>query len=160
MTTKHRAYALTEMLIIIAALVVVMALSAKPLRMMMTEIPRSGRIYQTQNTTAKVMKQLKDDIEKSRRIVDLQDNLLTLEHQDGRIRYTFSDGQISRQVSGNDSESTWTLPHVKMNTLLWENDDGPYAVEITTWNQQTGTGRQQIRLKQSFVYFQKGFNQR
>ena len=160
MTTKHRAYALTEMLVIIAALVLLMALSVKPFRLMITEIPRSGKIYQTQNTTTKVMKQLKEDTEKSRRIVDLQDNLLTLEHQDGRIRYTFSDGQISRQVSGNDSESTWTLPHVKMNTLLWENDDGPYAVEITTWNQQTGTGRQQIRLKQSFVYFQKGFNQR
>ena len=160
MTTKHHAYALTEMLVIIAALVVLMALSAKPLRMMITEIPRSGRIYQTQNTTNKVMKQLKDDIEKSRRIVDLQDNLLTLEHQDGRIRYTFSDGQISRQTSDNNSGSTWTLPHVKVNTQLWKNNDTPYAVEITTWNQQTGTGRQQIRLKQSFVYFQKGVSPR
>ena len=159
MTTKHRAYALTEMLIIIAALVVLMALSARPLRMMMTEIPRSGRIYQTQNTTTKAMKQLKDDIEKSRRIVDLQDGLLTLQHQDGRITYTFSDGQISRLESGNDSESTWTLPHVKVNTQLWKNEGTPYAVEITTWNQQTDSGRQQIRLKQSFVYFQKGLNQ-
>ena len=160
MTTKHHGYALTEMLVIIAALVVLMALSARPLRMMMTEIPRSGKIYQTQNTTTKVMKQLKDDIEKSRRIVDLQDNLLTLEHQDGRIRYTFSDGQISRRAFGNDSESTWILPHVKVNTQLWKNNDTPYAVEITTWNQQTGTGRRQIRLKQSFVYFQKGLSPR
>jgi Sec-independent protein translocase protein TatA len=160
MTTKHHAYALTEMLIIIAVLVVVMALSAKPLRMMMTEIPRSGKIYQTQNTTTTVMKQLKEDIEKSRRIVDLQDGLLTLERLDGRITYTISDGQISRQVFGNDSESTWTLPHVKVNTQLWKNNDTPYAVEITTWNQQTGTGKPQIRLKQSFVYFQKGSSPR
>ncbi|RKY04925.1 MAG: hypothetical protein DRP56_09495 [Planctomycetota bacterium] len=155
MTTKHRAYALTEMLIIIAALVVVMALSAKPLRMMMTEIPRSGRIYQTQTTTTKVMKQLKDDIEKSRRIVDLQNGLLTLDHQNGRITYTISDGHISRRASGDDLETVWTLPNVKINTQLWENNDTPYAVEITTQNQQTGTGRQQVRLKQSFVYFQK-----
>ncbi len=160
MTTKHRAYALTEMLIIIAALVLLMALSVKPFRMMMTEIPRSAKIYQTQNTTTKVMKQLKDDIEKSRRIVDLQDNLLTLEHQDGRIRYTFSNGQISRQTADNNPESTWILPHVKVDTQLWKNNDTPYAVQITTWNQQTVLGRQQIRLKQSFVYFQKGLNQR
>ena len=106
MTTKHRAYALTEMLIIIAALVLLMALSAKPFRMMMTEIPRSGKIFQTQNTMTKVMKQFKDDIEKSRRIVNLDEGLLTLEHQDNRITYTFSDGQISRQASGNGSEST------------------------------------------------------
>ena len=155
MITKHRAYALTEMLIIIATLVVVMALSVRPFRMMTTEIPRSGKIYQTQNTTTKVMKQLKDDIEKSRRIVDLDGELLTLEHQNSRITYTFSDGQISRQASGNNSESTWTLPHVKVNTQLWKNNDTPYAVEITTWNQQIVTGKQQIRLKQSFVYFQK-----
>ena len=50
MTTKHRAYALTEMLIIIAALVLLMALSVKPFRLMITEIPRSSKIYQTQNT--------------------------------------------------------------------------------------------------------------
>ena len=160
MTTKHRAYALTEMLIIIAALVVLMALSAKPFRTMIVEIPRSGKIYQTQNTTTKAMKQLKDDIEKSRRIVDLKDGLLTLEHQDSRTTYTFSDGQISRQVSGNNLESTWILPHIKISTQLWKNNGTPCAVEITTWNQQADLGKQQIRLKQSFVYFQKGLNQR
>ena len=160
MTTKHYGYALTEILVIIAALVVLMTLIARPFRIMMSEIPRSAKIYQTQTTTTKVMKQLKDDIEKSRRIVDLQDNLLTLEHQDGRIRYTFSDGQISRQTSDNNPESTWILPHVKVDTQLWKNNDTPYAIQITTWNQQTVLGRQQIRLKQSFMYFQKGLNQR
>jgi len=160
MSTKYRAYALTEMLIIIATLVVVIALSIRPFRMIIAEIPRSNKTYQVWNTTTKAMKQLKADVEKSRRIVDMQAHLLTLEHQNGQIKYTFSEGQISRQISGSDSESIWTLPHVKVNTQLWENNDTPYAVEITTWNQQTVTGRQQIRLKQSFVYFQKGLSQR
>ena len=158
--TKHRAYALTEMLVIIAVLIVVMALSAKPFRTMIVEIPRSGKIYQTQNTTVKVMKQLKEDIEKSRRIVDLQNNLLTLDYQDHRITYLFSDGQISRQTSSNDSEAAWTLPDIKINTQLWKTNGTPYAVEITTQNQRTGTGKPKIHLKQSFVYFQKGLRQR
>ena len=159
MTTKLRGYALIEMLIIMSVLVVFMALSVKSVRTLVSGIPRSNRVYQVWNTTNKAMKQLKDDVEKSHNIVDLRDDLLTLQNQNGRITYKFSDGTISRHTSLDDSEAAWKLPYVKAKTQLWTNDGSPYAVQITTWSQQIISGEQQALLKQSFVYFQKGLGQ-
>ena len=79
MKTKHRAYALTEMLVIIAAIVVLMALSARPLRTLISEIPRSARACQSFNTTSSFLKQLKKDVEISTRIVKLDNGILELE---------------------------------------------------------------------------------
>ncbi len=62
MNTKHRAYALTEMLVIIVVLTVLMGLSIRPMRTLISEIPRSARVCQTLNTTTKVLEQLKNDI--------------------------------------------------------------------------------------------------
>ena len=159
MTTKDRGYTLIEMLIIIAVLAIVITLSVKPFRTIISDIPRSSRIFQAWNTTTEVMKQLKADVEQSSRIIDLSDGLLTLEHGDSKIVYTFLDGKISRKASTDNSESLWKIPHVKINTQLWISDNIPYAIEITTWNQQNITGREQKRLRQSFVYYQKESSQ-
>ncbi|MCK5000005.1 MAG: hypothetical protein KAS23_10730 [Anaerohalosphaera sp.] len=159
MTIKNQGYALIEMLIISAVLVVFIGLSVRPLRMIISEIPRSGRIYQTWNTTTEAIKQLKNDVEQCSRIIGFDNGQLTLEHVDNQVTYMFSDGKISRKASPDESESVWSIPHVKVNTQLWKNDSGHYAVEITTWNEQTVTDRKQKRLRQSFVYFQKESSQ-
>ena len=155
MAIKKRGYTLIEMLIISAVLVVFIALSVRPVRIIAAEIPQSSKTFQHWITTTKAMKQLKADVEQSGRIIDLNDGILTLEHKDSQIVYTFSDEKISREVLPDKSKSSWGVPHVKINMQLWENDNGPYAVEITTWNQKIVSGRQQRRLRQSFVYFQK-----
>lgn len=158
MNTKHRAYALTEMLVIIVILIVLVSLSVRPLRTMVSEIPRSARICQTLNGTTKALDQLRNDVERASRIASLTDGVLTLEHPDGPIRYSLADGQITRRpgLQRSGAEYTWHLPDVRIETNLWNRNNQPYAVELTTWNQQTALGRVQASFKQTTVFFQKG----
>lgn len=157
MNTKYHAYALTEMLIIIAMIVVVMALSVRPLRNMLSEIPRSARACQTLNTTTQALKQIKQDVEQSSQIIDLTDNTLILEQPDGTVTYTFTAGQITRRpgLQPQDDHFTWQLPNVLIETNLWQQNGTPYAVELATYNQQIVLGRKQTCFKQSTVFFQK-----
>ena len=158
MNSKHRAYALTEMLVIIVMVTVLMTLTVRPFRTMISEIPRSARLCQTLNGTTKALGQLRNDIEQSNRIAVLESGVLTLEHTDGTVRYTLADGQITRRPVMNDSgtETTWKLPHLKTEAKLWSDNEQPYAVELTTWNQQKDLGRDNARFKQTVVFFQKG----
>jgi type II secretory pathway component PulJ len=158
MKIKRHAYALTEILVIIVILVVLISLTVRPLRMMISEIPRSARVCQTLNTTTKALDQLRDDVERAGRIAGLESGMLTLEQPDGMVRYTLADGQITRRPAMNDAstEYTWQLPHLKTEAKLWSDSEQPYAVELTTWNQQNALGRDDVRFKQTAVFFQKG----
>ncbi|MHC5138407.1 MAG: hypothetical protein ACYSOF_00715 [Planctomycetota bacterium] len=158
MNTKYRAYALTEMLVIIVMVAVLMSLTVRPLRTLVSEIPRSARVCQTLNGTTKALDQLRNDVEQTIRITGLKNGVLTLEHPDGPVRYSFADGQITRRPALNDSgtEYTWPLPHVCIEMNIWHQYDQPYAVELTTWNQQKVLGRDESRFKQTVVFFRKG----
>ena len=158
MNTKHRAYALTEMLVIIVMVAVLMTLTVRPFRTMISEIPRSAVACQTLNSTTKALDQLKNDIERANRIAGLKDGVLTLEQDDGPVSYTLTDGQITRRPAMNDSsmEYSWQLPHLITETRLWDRNGQPYAVELTTWNQQKGLESEKKSFKQSMVFFQKG----
>jgi type II secretory pathway component PulJ len=157
MNTKHRAYALTEMLVIIVMVAVLMGLSVRPFRTMISEIPRSARVCQTLNGAAKALDQLKNDIERASRITGLKDGILTLEHSGGPVSYTFAEGQITRRPAMNDSdtECIWQIPYLKTEARLWNRNDQPYAIELTTWIQQKGFGNDPVRFKQSTVFFKK-----
>lgn len=158
MNTKYRAYALTEMLVIIVMVAVLMSLTVRPLRTLVSEIPRSARVCQTLNGTTKALDQLRNDVEQTIRITGLKNGVLTLEHPDGPVRYSFADGQITRRPALNDSgtEYTWQLPHLKTEVKLWDQNDQAYAVELTTWSQQKVLDRDEARFKQTVVFFRKG----
>ena len=158
MNIKYRAYALIEVLVIIVMVVVIMSLSVRPLRTMLSEIPRSVRICQSLNVTTAALGQIQDDIEKSTEITGLNNGTLALKHDTESITYRIADGQITRHpgLHRSDGEYTWKLPHVKIEIHLWNQDEQPYAVELTTWNQQNALGRDDVRFKQTAVFFKKG----
>ena len=158
MNTKYRAYALTEMLVIMVMVVVLITLTVRPLRTMVSEIPRSARACRTLNSTTKALDQLRNDVEQASRITGLKNGVLTLEHPDGPVRYSFTDERITRRPAINDSctEYTWQLPHLKTEAKLWNQNDQAYAVELTTWSQQKVLDRDDVRFKQTSVFFRKG----
>lgn len=157
MNSKRRAYALTEMLVIIASLAVLIALSVKPLRAIISEIPHSARACQSFNITQKALTQLKKDIEQSTQIVSLQNDILTLEHDKATVIYILTDGKIMRRpgVNPQDDEYTWQLPNVRVTADLWSQNNIPYALELMTWNNHSESGKKQKQFKQSLVFFQK-----
>lgn len=158
MNTKRRAYALTEILVIIVIVVVLTTLSVRPMRTLVSEIPRSARVCQSLNATTAALEQIQDDIEKSTEITGLNYGTLVLKHDTESVTYIIADGQITRSPGLNlsDTEYMWKLPHVKIETNLWNQDNEAYAVELATWNQQTVLGREQKRFKQTSVFFRKG----
>jgi type II secretory pathway component PulJ len=158
MNPKHHGYALTEMLVIIVVLMVLMSLSVRPMRTLISEIPHSARVCQTLNTTTKALEQLKNDIEQANHIRGFKEGVLALEQNDGPVSYTLADGQITRRpgLQPSDAEYTWHLPDVKIETHLWNQGIQPCGVELTTWNQQKNLGRDDVRFKQTVVFFKKG----
>lgn len=158
MNSKHRAYALTEMLVIIVIVAVLMALSVRPFRIMISEIPRSAGACRTLNNTTKALYQLKNDVELAHQITRLKGGILRLEQNNGPVVYTFTNGQITRRpgMNGSGTEYIWQLPNLKTESKLWSFNDRAYAVELTTWNQQTVLGREDARFKQTTVFFKKG----
>lgn len=161
MNTKHRAYALTEMLVIIVVLILLISLSVKPLRTLISEIPRSARVCQSLNSTTAVLGQIQSDIETSTEITGLKNGTLVLKHSTQSVSYTIADGRIIRcpGLNPSDAEYTWQLPNVEIKTNLWNRNNQPYAVELTTWNQQNILGRDDVRFKQTSVFFKKGQQQ-
>ena len=158
---KHRrgAYTLMEMLAVIAALVVLMALSVKPIRTLVSDIPRANRDFQTWTQTQDMLKQLRKDVEQSEYIkiteMDprISDKLIHLQLSDGLVSYTLNNGKVLRQT--DSSQNSWQLPHVKINWQVWENDDRPYALEITTWCERKVLDNMRKKFEQSSVYFQQ-----
>lgn len=158
MTSRRRAYTLTEVLVIITILVVMASLSARPLRILLSEIPRSARTYQIQKTTADALKQIKQDIERSTRIFHLKNGVLTLEHNAKPVAYTLMDGRIIRRpaLNNDDEADEWNLSNVKIQPRLWRRDNEFHAVELTVWTRQKVLGgKDEDCFRQTMVFFQK-----
>ncbi|MBL7214184.1 MAG: hypothetical protein ISS71_00750 [Phycisphaerae bacterium] len=158
---KHirSAYTLMEILAVIAALVVLMTLATKPMKMLIADIPRANRDFQTWIQTQDMLRQLKNDVEQSTqiKIIDIDprisSKLLYLQQSEKLVSYSLSDSQVLRQI--DTSENSWDLPHVKINWQVWENDNMPYAVEITTWTERIVLNKTRKKFEQSSVYFSK-----
>lgn len=163
MKIKRPAFTIIEILGVTAALVVLMALTVKPMRTMMADVPRSCRDFQTWTQTINMLDQLKTDVERSKRMLvfemdpRISHNLLYLECDDGLVSYALADGKVTRQsgVPGDSPQDAWDLSHVNMNWQFWKQNGWPYALEITTWSQRTILDRNQQKFKQTHVYFQK-----
>ncbi len=163
MNHKQRAYTLLEMLAIIMAIVVLMALSVRPMRAVICDIPRSMNDFQAWEQIGNILDQLQTDVKRSARMrvfpMDsrISGNLLYLEQTDGLVSYTLTNNQVVRQSDrpGDREQDIWELPHVQIQWSLWENNDISYALEITTWSQREILGQTQEKFKQSYVFFQQ-----
>ena len=161
--SKQTAFALLEMLAVIAALVVLMALTVKPMRTLLADMPRSHRDFQVWTQTLDMLEQLQSDVEQSSRMLvfemdpRISHDLLYLESADGLISYSLVDGKVTRQstIPGHESSNVWELPHVKLNWQFWQKSNVPYALEITTWSHRSILNRPEQKFKQTHVYFQK-----
>lgn len=158
MKIKYQAYALTEILVIMVVLTAMISLSIKPLRSIISEIPDSARVCRIQTKTDTILMQLKNDVEKSSRIVDFKANTLTLDQSGVSINYVLNDGQITRKpgLENQDTEDIWNLTDIRIEGSLWTQKGVPYALELTTWSRQESRGKEREAFRQSMVFFVKG----
>jgi type II secretory pathway component PulJ len=162
MKSRRRGYALIEILGMIAAMVLLMALSAEPARVALAEIPQMDRHYQAWIRMTDMLETLRRDVETASAIrlsepADPNSYSLSLETPAGTVDYRLGSGLVIRQQAGPSTDATeWTLPagRVKLNT--WSGEAGTYAVEVATWVEQQAGGRTRKHYEQTHVFFRRG----
>lgn len=159
MKRKRPAYTLLEMLAIIAAIVILMALSARHIRILAADVPRSNRDYQVWIQTQDMLRQLKQDVEQAVGMTVVEGDVtnggkhLHLQQTQELVVYLLTDGRVVREAGSSLNE--WDLPYVNIRWEAWDRGEAPYAVEITTWTERTVLNKTRRKYDQSFVYFQK-----
>lgn len=158
MKRVRSAYTLLEMLAIIAAIVVLMALSARHIRILAADLPRSNRDYQVWIQTQDMLRLLKQDVEQAVGMTVVEGDVtdgkeLHLQQPQALVVYLLTDGRVVRKAGSSLNE--WELPYVNIRWSAWSRGETPYAVEITTWTERTVLNKTRRKYDQSFVYFQK-----
>lgn len=162
MRTCRRAYALIEMLGIITAFALIMALSAAPMRTLLSEIPKADKNYQVWIQTMQMLGELRHDVEHAAEIKlsemdsDAGGHLLLLKTPSGLVQYTIMDEHVIRELSTEDEVeqvlTEWKLPRNKISMELWSERERPLAVEVTTWTQDRAA-KPKRNFLQTYVFF-------
>jgi hypothetical protein len=148
-------YTLLEMLGTIALLTLVFMLSNEPVRIMILDVPRQHREFQTAASLDHLLNRLKTDIEAAKELKTINEpNMLIIISDTKTIAYHFDNKQINRMV-GDDPNSTglWTLPD---SHLAWEVQN-QNALQITGWLERTVMGQAQKKFQNSHLFYVKGF---
>jgi hypothetical protein len=163
MKTRRSAYALNEILIMTAFVVIIMAYSAKMGWTLIRQVPMMTRSFNTMTSTQSMLDALREDVETARDLrlgADQTDPnapvlTLTLEGPAGRVLYTFADGRMQRSLPDPNApgNSCWTLPNVKIRCQLRQEDAKTSALRIRTWQQRTFMGKEQVNFEQADLFF-------
>ncbi len=169
----RKAYALIEMITVIAILAVIMLACAKPLKTLVSGIPQAGRDFQTNSAMLGMLRELQDDIEHSNGPLEyatdekIGHNMLLIETGSGIICYELGDGEVTKTTPAADEQlpqnsQTWSLPHTKISWKIRNHNGKSCAVELTTSIEQMVSGLQKKKLRNSYIYFagsvSKGIN--
>jgi hypothetical protein len=148
---------LIEMLAILGLLVIFFVLMTKPMQILLADIPRGNRNFQTAASLNYLVNSLKTDIEAAKELkTDNDPNILMVVANTGTTRYRFTKEQVFRIADDNpEPTDVWTLPHTY---FVW-NVKNPATVEITGWIEEKASGRCEKKFYNSHVFYTKGFEQ-
>jgi hypothetical protein len=151
----RKGYMLNEMIVLLGLLVVFLAVMAEPMRILLAEIPRGNRDFQTAASLNHLLNSLKTDIEAAKELKTTDDpNTLIIIGNNGTTSYRFTEEQICRIADDNpDPASVWTLPHTR---LIWDVKHQD-AVEITGWIEKTMPGPSEKKFYNSHIFYAKEF---
>jgi hypothetical protein len=146
---------LNEMIVILGVLVIFFALMAKPMRILLADIPCGNRDFQTAASLNHLLNSLKTDIEAAKELKTGDDpNTLTVIANKGTTLYRFTKEQVCRITDDSpDFTDIWTLPHTH---LIW-NVKHQDAVEITGWIERTVAGHREKKFYNSHIFYTKEF---
>ena len=100
----RKAYAIIEMLVMMSFLLVIMLVFTKPLKTLVSDIPRINRDFQTNSKMLVMLKQLQSDVESSKSLLEystdkrIGHNLLLMETDNGTICYELGNREVTKTV--------------------------------------------------------------
>jgi hypothetical protein len=146
---------LIEMIVILSMLVVFLAVMTEPMRILLAEIPRGNRNFQTAELLNHLLNSLKTDVEAAKELKTGDDpNSLIITGNKGTTLYRFTEEQVCRITDDNpDPAGVWTLPHTHLVWIV----KNPNAVEMTGWIEAAVSGRHEKKFYNSHIFYTKGF---
>lgn len=159
----RKGYLLVEMIVIIAILVMLALTLDRLTRTIIYEIPRDNRLVQEGVVLRDAVKHIRADVASaktvSRRAGDSAEaNTLIIQLPDGIVRYEFEKGRILRQRVTDIQASaagrmSWSVPHGKIETQVWNKDQKGYAVEVSTCIEDKNFGHIRRMMANSYLFF-------
>jgi type II secretory pathway component PulJ len=162
MNRRNAGFLLNEMLLNLVLISLVLLVSVEPLRTVIYDLHQTHQDYQTRCTAGDMLKTLRRDIQRSRRMAiyesdtRLGGNLLYLEQENCIFVYQLTDGIVCRtSVSaqpGPDQE--WRMPRLRIDWKPWADGDGRFlALEITTRIERDEPGKRKQFMRKAEVLF-------
>ena len=158
---KRKGFAIIEMVVTMAVMMVLLFLMVKPTRALFVDMNHMQKDFNANSTVYDMLTKLEKDIERadSLRQDPVDANALLLEGNGRTVRYKFAEGYIKKDVIGNSQqssnsgESVWTAPHAVIKHRLWDREGKCYAVEVTKSIERKVLGKWEKKLVNSHVYF-------
>lgn len=154
-----KGYALLEIIAILSAFAILMALSVQPMKTFLSEIPKADKQYQTWMKTMNMLSQIRNDIEHATTIrmdvsADEAGRILSLEGPAGAVNYRVRDEWVVREQLPPENAEEWKLPDCRIVLDVWPTESNPAGVVVKTWDQtQAPIGRR--NFEQTYVFFRK-----
>ena len=165
----RKGFTLAEMLAVVIVLTAISFALAGLFGTIITDVPRSYRIIQTNTTLLNMLEQMREDIEAAKGLPisfgesSANEGLLLIEMEDGVISYQVRDGKVLRRnltaAADNKAEftKTWSAPRAKVKWQVWREDGRGYAVQVKTHIEHRVRDHWAKKMANSHLYFVGAF---
>jgi hypothetical protein len=157
----RKGYLLVEVLVVLAVLALVAASLDRFFRAFAYELPRGSRLIQENCTLNNAVDHIRSDVASAKTLSEsvgdsAQPASLVMELPDGVVTYKFNDGIILRSTTGvskKSGDSTWPVPHCRIDWSVWQRDKTGYAVEVNTCIEDWDLGLIHKKMANSYLFF-------
>ena len=170
----RKGFSLIEILVVLVLFSAVSVVMAQVFATLVSDIPRSYRVVQTNTNVLGMLSQMQKDIDAAKGLPGsfaghtTSDEVLFIELADGMVCYQLKDGQVLRhevsrqmqyQQGSYEDTRDWLVPNAKVQWQVWKKDDKGYAVEVKTHVEHNVRGRWQKKMANSHLYFVGAFRE-
>lgn len=159
----RRGFSLAELLAVLLVLAVVLVGLTGVFATIITDIPRSYRVIQSNTTLLDMLEQLREDVSAARELpVSTDSSHLLIGLEDGMISYQVEEDRVLRcslapDDGGAKDTRVWSVPHAKVEWQVWREDDKGYAVQVRTHIEHKVRGHWERKMANSHLYFVGAF---
>ena len=159
----RKGYTLLELLGLVGIFALIFALSARPIWIMVRQVPHITQMYDLQQQVDSFNVQLRRDVETADALClepageKADQKALRLHGPGGWVAWRIEPGHVLRTALDDPNEPSqtraWTLPHVELDWSLYKDDNQPVGVQLRSWINRPLLGKQEMKFRQSRLYF-------
>lgn len=159
----RKGYSINEILLIVALLGLLMFLSVQPLRILLQEIPNFNEVMEQQTKLEGFFEVLQQDVQQAGSVYTFSadrrigGDTLVLRGSGKQVYYKITSANVMRIATDSETGKTdstkWDFPHIQIQWDVYEFEDKPAGVEITSWYQKKYMGKEEKKFHRSNLFF-------